>query len=410
MTAKRTLVGLFTISAILLSGCKKDFDSPPVQEIPVGALNTISDLRAMYSGSPISFSNDETVYAVVTADEVSGNIYKNAYIYDGTGAIVLRLLSSGGLYVGDSIRINLNGTVLSDYNGHLQIDSVDVDNNIVKVAVGVPVTPVPVTVADLQTDTYESYLVSLQDVQFMASELGQTYADAVGLFSENRMLEDCFGNSVIVRSSGYANFAGTTIDPDNGSFIAAVGEFNGDIQLYIRDLTDLNMTNPRCSGGGNYLDKDFEDDDLYSGGWTTQVVLGPHDWESWFFSPDYFARVSNWNGGGNDPSETWYISPAVDLSTATNPELTFRSAYNFSGAALELYVSTDYDGVSAPSSATWTPLSATWPASGGYVWQNSGAISLASYLQAGVYIAYRYQGSGSDGRTWEVDDIIIAEN
>lgn len=409
MKKYKTLIGLFALAGIIFSGCKKEFDSPPEVTIPMGALMTIADLHALYTGTPVSFSNDETVYAVVTADETSGNLYKNVFIADGTGAIQLHLLNSGGLYVGDSIRINLNGTVLGEYNGQMQIDSVDVDNNIVKQATGTTVTPLTITVADLQTDTYESYLVSLNDVQFMSAELGQTYADAVGLFSENRMLEDCFGNSVIVRTSGYANFAGTTVDPDNGSFIGVVSEYNGDIQLYIRDLSDLNMANPRCAGGGNYLDKDFEDDNLNSGGWTTQVVTGPHDWDSWFFSPDYFGRISNWNGSSNDPSEAWLISPSVDLSTATAPELTFRTAYNFTGAPLECYISTDYDGTSAPSTATWTLLPATMATVSGYVWTASGNIDLSSYITNGVYVAFKYTGTGSDGSTWEVDDIVIAE-
>jgi len=43
-------------------------------------------------------------------------------------------MSSGGLYVGNSIRIKLKGLVLSEYAGMMQIDSVKVVDNIVKLA------------------------------------------------------------------------------------------------------------------------------------------------------------------------------------------------------------------------------------------------------------------------------------
>jgi hypothetical protein len=67
-------------------------------------------------------------------DDKSGNIYKSAYVQDVSRGINLHLMSSGGLYVGDSIRIKLKGLVLSEYAGMMQIDSVKVVDNIVKLA------------------------------------------------------------------------------------------------------------------------------------------------------------------------------------------------------------------------------------------------------------------------------------
>lgn len=423
MNKRIGLIILTLVTGIIINGCNKEFDAPPEQTIAVGSLKTIADLKDMYVGSSISFSNDETVYAVVTADETSGNIYKNAYIQDGTGAIILRLMASGGLYEGDSIRINLNGTVLSEYNGQMQLDSVDVDNNIVKLATGVVVTPLSITVADLADDTYESYLIRLDGVQFMSSEIGQTYADAVGLYSENRMLEDCFGNSVIVRSSGYANFAGDVVDPDNGSFIGVVGQFNADIQLYIRDITEVNFTGTRCTGGGggNYLEKDFDDMSITSGGWTvhwTGTTTGSTNWGEWeiFGSVNPVASASNFDFGTftNYATTSWLVSPAVDLSAATMPVLDFMNVTRYSGAQLELYISTDYDGVSDPASqGTWIDLSSmvTWDTdSGDWTFNPSGTIDLTTYISSSTYIAFKYTGTNVDGATWELDDIIISEN
>jgi len=74
---------------------------------------------------------------------------------------------------------------------------------------------------------------------------------------------------------------------------------------------------------------------------------------------------------------------------------------------MEVLVSTDYDGISAPSTATWTTLGVNLSA-GSFAWVNGGPVSLNSFLTTNVYIAFKYTGTSTSGKTWEVDDIIIA--
>ncbi|MFZ1658902.1 MAG: DUF5689 domain-containing protein, partial [Flavobacteriales bacterium] len=107
----RTLLLAVPVLLATAIGCKKEYDSPPVRTLGSGNVVTIAQLKAMYQGAPVHFSDSanavNTVYAVVTADEQNGNLYKNVYVQDATGAIAVRLLFSGGLYQGDSIRIYL---------------------------------------------------------------------------------------------------------------------------------------------------------------------------------------------------------------------------------------------------------------------------------------------------------------
>lgn len=243
-------LALMSIIALTLSGCiKNDFDEPPVRTIPVGNLKTIADIRNLYQGQPVKITEDWSLYAVVTMDERSGNIYRSIYIQDKTGAVNLHLNSSGGLYQGDSIRLYLKGTVISEYSGMLQIDSVDVDEHVVKQATLTDVVPQTVTIQDLNTGFYQARLVRLDSVQFKTSELGNTFADPITLYSMNRMLEDCEKNEIIVRTSGYANFAGELLPEGRGSMVAIVSEYNGDLQLYVRSYAEINMNGPRCGGG-----------------------------------------------------------------------------------------------------------------------------------------------------------------
>jgi len=263
---KKTIYPILSL-LIILTACEKEFDTPTVKTLPKGSILTISDLRQMYTDSveniggrvEYRFIDDYSVYAVVTMDDKTGNIYKSAYIQDDSAAINLNLLSSGGIYEGDSIRVYLKGTKLSKYSGLLQIDSVSVDNNIIKQATNHNKTPETVSISQI-TSAYQAKLIKLENVEFMSGDQGKTYADAQNLSSENRYLTDCNGNQIIVRTSGYASFANTVVPDSNGSIIAIVGEFSGDIQLYIRSTSEVVFNEPTCSvSSGELVNKDFED-------------------------------------------------------------------------------------------------------------------------------------------------------
>ncbi|PCJ77852.1 MAG: hypothetical protein COA57_16490 [Flavobacteriales bacterium] len=417
----RKLFLIISAFAVIFNSCKKEFDSPPENTIPTGGIMTIADLKALQTAENKNhkFTGDSSVYCVVTMDEVSGNIYKNVYVQDGTGAINLRLLSSGGLYEGDSIRIYLKGTVLGVFNGVLQIDSIDVDANIIKQATQKDITPAKLDSIPLINSNWQSYLVQLDNVQFAGDELGQTYADAANQKSENQMLEDCNGDQIIVRTSGFASFADAVLPTGKGSVIGVVSEFNGDMQLYIRRTSEVTLSGTRCFGSGNYLSKDFEDGSVTSGGWVnywTGTTTGGTNWGEWeIFGGDVVSCGNfDFNTFTNYATTSWLISPAVDLSIATSPVLTFDNTYRYTGAQLQLYVSTDYPGSGDPAtSGTWTNLSSqvTWNNDdSSWDFTPSGNIDLTTYKSSATYIAFKYTGTDVDGSTWEVDNILIKEN
>ncbi|MBK7086488.1 MAG: hypothetical protein IPH53_18295 [Flavobacteriales bacterium] len=144
------LAVLALTTVLFTSACNKELDTPPERTLPTGSVFTVTELRdfhADFGFLPHKFIGDSSVYAVVTADEQNGNLYKNVFVQDDAAGIVMRLKNSGGLYQGDRIRIYLKGTTLSSYNGMLQLDSVDVDENVIKqetlVDVDPPVVPSP---------------------------------------------------------------------------------------------------------------------------------------------------------------------------------------------------------------------------------------------------------------------------
>ncbi len=398
--------GLLAISIISLISCSKEYKDPTVKTVPVGTVMTIEQVRALYvPGEIVRVNQDISVYGVVTADETNGNLYKESYMQDVTGALYLRFTSTSGLYIGDSIRVNLKGAKIYKYNQMLQIDSLHADNNVVIIKTQQYRTPEIVTIASLNANKefYQGKLIQLDGVHFKQRNKGRTYADGVNQVDLSWGIQNISGDTMDVRTSGYANFAKDTLPNGHGSFIGIVAQYNTGLQLIIRNPNELTLNGvvPIVAV------KDFNDASITSGGWTTQVVTGTANWVIGTIGGSY-AQIQNYVAPSNFASEAWLISPSNNFSSGTSPSLEFRNAWKYTGTPLKLMISTDYDGTSAPSTATWTDISsmATWSI-GSFVWANSGTIDLSAYMQPKVYIAFKYTGSNTDGSTWEIDDIKI---
>ncbi|HRH39233.1 MAG TPA: DUF5689 domain-containing protein, partial [Flavobacteriales bacterium] len=390
----RHLLLLTTIATFAWS-CDKDLDTPPERTLPTGSVITIAELKAMYTNTPIHFDTAVSVFATVTSDENDGNFYKNISVQDHTGGITLRLVNSGGIYIGDSVRIYLPGTVLSPYNGLMQLDSVNVDNNIVKQATLRHVEPIVRTIAQLTPaalDTLQSMLIQLNDVEFtVADAAGGTWADAANQATGEHYLEDCsLSGTVMVRTSGYANYASQALPAGKGSIQCIAGIFGSTIQLSNRRMSDVHMNGARCPGQElPFFYKSFDDSDVSSGGWT--------QWSDnnvlWSINTiggisGAYGQIKNFINFVNVPCETWLMSPSINLVGATSPHLSFDTGCNYTGAVLTAWVSTDYVS-GAPSTATWTSLPATF-SPGTWTWTSSGSLDLSPYQTSNVHIAFKY--------------------
>lgn len=411
MNIKNSILTLL-IGSLALIGCKKDFDTPPVADLPAGNIITIDSLRKIYTAFDTTITADLSVYGTVTADEISGNLYKVLYIQDATNAIQLELTASSSrlFFQGDRVRVALKGLTVARENNMLKVINVDPEKQIIKQTKGEEITPKVVTIADLAISgvysPFQGQLVQLNNVEFICDDIWSTYADPIAQYDQNRTLRDTLGNTIIVRSSGYSSFAGTTLAKGKGSFVAIVSQYNTTVQLTIRKLEDLSLTGTRKIKCPVYV-KNFEDQSITSGGWTKQNVVGNINWSIADVGSNntYYAMISNYSGT-NTACETWLVSPSFDLTNLTNPILYFQSAYKYTGDALRLYVTTAYTGDA--TTTTWTDItsSASW-STGNFIWAGSGNINLSSYKQAGVRFAFKYTGTNSNGSTWEIDDFTI---
>ncbi len=403
---KLIAIAILTLSVIV--SCEKEPDSPPVATLNDNQIVTIDSLRnwQVSVGGTVMITDSISVFGYVVMDEQNGNIYKNIYLQDESAAINVRFTGSTDLVQGDYVRIALLGTTLSEFSGVIQLDGVDESKSVVVRSKDHIIEPLLLTINEIDLSIHESRLIKLENVQFKNSELNKTFADGINQVSQNRLFEDFEGNTLYIRTSGFADFATDSLPKGSGSMICIVSEYNGDLQLILRSPEEALMTNPR--GPGELLAKDFDDDDLLSGGWMVQQVTGTFTWEigtlgSWSDRP--YAVISNYDGT-NHATESWLISPSLNLSSSAAASMSFDNAYNYSGDPLKVLVSTDYSGTGDPNLATWVELTANW-STGAFDFVNSGNIDLSAYLSNNVHIAFKYTGTASSGRTWEIDNIII---
>lgn len=286
----------WTLAAILAvtsywSCVDLEFDKPPVGNLPTLAANgTIAELKSKHTiGNTPSVINDDLVVAgIVVGDDRSGNIFKNIMVQDATAGIAIRL-NSTGLYndfpVGSKVAVRCQGLYIGDYNGLYQlsgspdseIEEVLIPEHVIRIADdnSLVIQPRVVTIDELSnntlTDQLLNTLIQLEDVQFIGADTSVTYADAVNKFSVNRTLQDCNGKTIIVRSSGYADFATATTPSGKGTVTALLSIFGNTRQLTLRDLNDVALAGARCGGGssgGDLIDiKSLRD--LFVGGATT---------------------------------------------------------------------------------------------------------------------------------------------
>ena len=422
------------------ASCNKKFDEPPVYVPPdITANTTIQELKAMHKMSNVeAITDDKIIEGIVVANDSTGNFFKQIIIQDETGGIAIRL-DNYNLYTsypaGRQVFIKLNGLFLGDYNRLIQVggsvdnsgtfpnvaplDALLVDQYVVKGTLGNPVAPKSVTVDQLN-DSYQNMLIKLTDFEFSSNDIGKTYANTVTNASVNFTIKNCAGQSIILRNSGYASFAGLTVPGGNGSITAIYSVFGSDKQLFIRDTSDLKFNTIRCDGSGTggtvIFTQDFSgvavNSDISLPGWVNVAETGTVKYVGSSFSGNSFAKISAFNSA-QDAVKSWLVTPAINLIGAANPVLTFQTIDGYdNGAALKAYISADYDGVSnTPWSASWTQLTAA--VSGGHAsgyassFTGSGKINLGSYT-GNVYVAFVYEGADpSATTTFEIDDVKV---
>ena len=119
-----------------------------------------------------------------------------------------------------------------------------------------------------------------------------------------------------------------------------------------------------------------------------------------------YAKASGYISGSNTASESWLISPYIDLTGASTPELSFSHAGNYFNGNMQSDVAVK---VKKQGDATWSDLTVnTWPNGTSWTFVDN-TTSLADYAGKTIQIAFVYTSSTSRAGTWEVKNLAVVD-
>lgn len=156
--------------------------------------------------------------------------------------------------------------------------------------------------------------------------------------------------------------------------------------------------------------ENFDNADLTATGWTTYAQIGTKNWSENTYSSDGYAQFSSYQSG-QPVNVAWLISPAINMDAQDGEKLFFQSCQDGfvrnPDNSIELYVSTDYDGVSFDN-ASWEKVPFTFPTQNTkkYVYVDSGLIDLSSYTGT-LHFAYKVRGTSSLTGGYQVDNVRV---
>ena len=145
------------------------------------------------------------------------------------------------------------------------------------------------------------------------------------------------------------------------------------------------------------------------GDFSIENVIKPDDLNYiWSYDTRKFMKASGFKNPTNYATESWLISPVVDLATAVNPALTFKHATNFfSSVATAKEEATVW---AREENGTWAKLEGVnYPTTLGWTFVDSGSIDLSAYAGKKVQIGFKYTSTSDKAGTWEIQNFKLDE-
>lgn len=131
---------------------------------------------------------------------------------------------------------------------------------------------------------------------------------------------------------------------------------------------------------------------------------GSFVWNLGSFNDDKFMKASAYIGGTKYASESWLVSPPVDLTQATTATLTFDHAHNYAGTAEEEFTL----WATETSADNWQQLTIDKYGSGFKF--TTATIDLSAYAGKTIKFAFKYISTTDAAGTWEIKNVKVIAN
>lgn len=394
---------------------------------------SIADLKTQFA-TVINSDNgykqiekDMMIKAVVTGNDVSGNIYNQVSVQDASGAIIIAINGSGlsgYLPVGQEILVNLKGLYIGSYKKLPQIGGVNTKLSDGSLGMGKIERAIwnehfkilNPGEADASTVVPEEFdLTKLTDAAYMDANVGKLmtlkkvkFASANGTNvwapdDTNTSLElidaetgkKINSSNLVVRNSGYSKFANEVVPQGVFDITGIFTRFGDTWQIVLRSTDDLKsvvlayISEPFDASQGNFTIDNIKLADGVEFVWK-------------WASAAYGMKASGYVNGSKQELQSRLKSPAIDLKSAKSAKLMFDQAINFaSDMKQECKVQISTDG------KTWTDLDVQgYPTENSWTFVSSTA-DLTKYCGKNIYIGFLYSSSPTGAPTWEVKNFAV---
>lgn len=370
---------------------------------------------------------DMMIKAVVTGNDVSGNIYNQVSVQDASGAIIIAINGSGlsgYLPVGQEILVNLKGLYIGSYKKLPQIGGVNTKLSDGSLGMGkieraiwnehfkilnpgeADASTVVPEEFDLTKLTDAAYmdanvckLMTLKKVKFASANGTNVWApddtntslELIDAETGKRINK----NNLVVRNSGYSKFANEVIPQGVFDITGIFTRFGDTWQIVLRNTDDLKsvvlayISEPFDASQGNFTIDNIKLADGVEFVWK-------------WASAAYGMKASGYVNGSKQELQSRLKSPAIDLKSAKSAKLMFDQAINFaSDMKQECKVQISTDG------KTWTDLDVQgYPTENSWTFVSSTA-DLTKYCGKTIYIGFLYSSSPTSAPTWEVKNFAV---
>lgn len=394
---------------------------------------SIADLKTQFA-TVINSDNgykqiekDMMIKAVVTGNDVSGNIYNQVSVQDASGAIIIAINGSGlsgYLPVGQEILVNLKGLYIGSYKKLPQIGGVNTKLSDGSLGMGKIERAIwnehfkilNPGEADASTVVPEEFdLTKLSDAAYMEANVCKLmtlkkvkFASANGTNvwapdDTNTSLElidaetgkKISSSNLVVRNSGYSKFANEVVPQGVFDITGIFTRYNNTWQIVLRSTDDLKsvvlayLSEPFDASQGNFTIDNIKLADGVEFVWK-------------WASAAYGMKASGYVNGSKQELQSRLKSPAIDLKSAKSAKLMFDQAINFaSDMKQECKVLISTDG------KTWTDLDVQgYPAGNSWDFVSSTA-DLTKYCGKTIYIGFLYSSTPTGAPTWEVKNFAV---
>lgn len=424
---------------------------------------TIQDVAILATSNIQQYSTDDIIEAYVTSSDEGGNFYKSISLVSVDGAKGFSIpIDAYNLYTkyepGRKVYIKMNslyfynnsltnsleigelldrGEPLEDQVGRL--NGLTFEDIVVKGCSRIDEETIVnrVSIPTALNDSYLNKLIEFDAVQFSDVNVGKTYYDPNNLAGNatNNIISDNAGNTVALRVSEFATFAGNIVPSENGKIRGVLTKYNGEYQFMIRTLNDINLTNPRFDAypplGGTaitYLGAFTENFETYTSGTVTSgqrvfpkyvndAAEGADYWYVEAFSGNKYLKMSAFSSSATfqDQLNKVYFVVPVDFTAANSFSFKTQDRFNV-GGVLKVYYSTDYTPLGDINAATLVNITSSFTIASGNTgsasqpFVNSGSYNFGS-LSGNGFIIFEYTGGYSFSpaltTTMHIDDIVV---